>query len=461
MKQSFWSKKIPSLLGLIIIALGIGVTTLLVNQGGLFSIKASPTQIPKNVRLSNITESSFTVSYQTEDSVSGVVNYGQTTDFGKSSLDDRDQASGNVTNYKLHNLTIRNLSPNTKYYFSIISGKDTYLNSNSPFEITTGGTINDNPPAQNPISGRVLLPSGGAPKESIAYLTSNNSQVTSTLVKSDGSFLLPLNSLRTTNLSSYLQLENSDVLKMLILGDGLTSNIALSVQQISPVPTISLSSNYDFTVTNSPIASSSASQTFPSFESNTKNQGEPSISTPKKDQGFTDQQPQFKGTSAPNQEVQVIIHSDEQIKTSVKSDSNGNWSYRPSAQLSPGTHTITILAKDASGILRTISESFVVYASGNQIPGDKGSPTPTQNPIPTTIPTATSSPSPTQALASPTLEPTSTPTLIEENITTITPTPTEPLPPTGNPLIITAGILGIMLFTVGSALFLSTRRSLI
>ena len=42
MKRSFWDKRIPTFLGVILIAIGIGVTTFLVRQGGLFSINASP-----------------------------------------------------------------------------------------------------------------------------------------------------------------------------------------------------------------------------------------------------------------------------------------------------------------------------------------------------------------------------------------------------------------------------------
>jgi hypothetical protein len=492
MKQHFWNKRIPTVLGIILIAIGIGITTFLVKQGGLFSINASPSTQPKNIRISNVDDNGFSVSYETSDVAFGVINYGDSPSLGKSGLDDRDQESGNVTNHNLHNITVRNLSPETKYYFSILSGKDTYLNNGVPFEITTGSKISDNPLDQEPISGKVILPNGSAPKESILYLTTEGSQVISALIKSDGTYILPLNSLRTSDFSSYFEFSPSSVLKLLIAGDGLASNVIIPLEQIQPVPTVTLSSDYDFTDTQVKISSSSANlQDFPSFSSSiktTENNENPQILTPQKDQNLSDPKPQFKGTAKPDTTVEITIHSDEKIQTTVKTDANGNWNYRPSKDLSPGNHTITIIARDANGVLRTISQSFVVYASGSQIAGEKGSPTPT--PVPTSkttlTPTITSTLIPTQIpnttiTIAPTVSPTidnsdtnSTPipssTLtptIDNSDTNSTPipsstlTPTIPLPPTGNPTIISFGIVGLMFAIFGGLLFLLSRRSVL
>lgn len=466
MKENFWNKKIPSLLGIILIIIGIGATTILVKQEGLFSIKANPSQEPKDVRISNITDNSFTVSYWTIDDTTGVLNYGNSQSFGQSGLDDRDQESGNVINHKIHNITVRNLNPTTKYYFAIISGKDTYTNNSIPFEVTTGSPINTNPLQQDPMTGKIILPTGNTPKEAILLLTTENAQIISTLVKKDGTYILPLNSLRNNDLSSYFKLGEDQIIKLLVFGDNLTSNVILSANQIRPVPTITLSSNFDFTSSKTPVASSSATtQSFPSFSSSTLDNiasSEPKIITPLKDQGFSDQQPQFKGTTSPNETVEIIIHSDEQIKTQVQADSKGNWTYRPDAKLSEGQHTITIVTKNAAGVLKTITQSFVVYASGSQIEGAVVSPIPTQ--ILTLTPTIEPS-----LTITPSLEPSQIQTLTETPTQTQTPTITStiiltspssaPLPPTGNPTIITAGIIGLLITLIGGLLFLLSRGS--
>lgn len=467
MRNSFWNKRIPTLLGLILIVVGLGITTYLVRQGGLFSIRAGPGHEPKNVRISNITDTSFTASYSTEDAVTGVLNYGDSTALGQSSLDDRDQNSGKITTRKLHNITVRNLDPEKTYYFSIISSQDTYLNNSNPFEVNTAIVIEDAPLEQNPMSGKLILPSGKSPSEAIVYLTTEDSQIISTLTRDDGTFLLPLNSLRTSDLSSYFKLEEGKILKLLAIGEGLTSNVTLFSQQIEPVPTITLSSNYDFTLNSLPKATNSASlEGFPSFNSNQASKESsnksPQILTPQNDQGFTDQQPEFKGTAPANETVQITINSEEEIKAVVKADANGNWKYRPTSELSAGNHTITITTKDASGNTKTINQSFIVYASGNQIAGANGSPTPTKSPTPTptikNTPTSTTAPKPTsEATIEPTQNPTSTPNITAAEFT---PTPTTPLPPTGNATIITAGVIGLLIALIGGLLLLVSRGTI-
>jgi hypothetical protein len=463
MKKNFWDRRIPTLFGILLITIGVGITTFLVNQGVLFKSNANLTNQPQNVRITNITDSSFTVSYETESKVIGSLNYGDNQNLGKPALDDRDQQTANLTSYNIHNITVRNLTPQRKYFFSIISGQETYINSNQPFEVATGSKLSESPPNQNPISGKILLSDGTSPKEAIVYVTADNSQVISTLVKSDGSYILPLNSLRTNGLSGYYNFPPDGTVKMLVFGDSLTSNVLISLSQTHPIPTVMLSKDYDFRESQSPVTTISGTlESFPSF---TSTSSAVQILTPKNNQALTDQQPLFKGTSAPNESVKIIIHSDQAIQTTVKADQNGNWNYRPPSNLSPGTHTVTIQANDASGILKTITQSFVVYASGQQInPPPSGTPTPT----PTVTPTPTRIPSPTMSLVATVISsPTATaiPTIsVVPSITTIQTkggliiSPTQkPLPPTGNPSIMTAGIVGAVISLVGGLLFLLTR----
>jgi hypothetical protein len=471
MRKKFWDKKIPTLLGLLIISIGLVVTTFLANQTSLFGINANPSKEPQNVRITNITDTSFSVSYITNDSVTGSIAYGLNTNVNQTALDDKDQQSGNVINHKIHNITLTKLSPKTTYYFNITSGDKSYGNNNVPFQITTGPTLSQNPSDQNPITGKVILSDGSFPQEGILYVTTDNSQVISATVKSDGTYMLPLNSLRNSDLSSYYNFNQNTMLKLLVFGDSLTSNVTLSINQINPVPTITLSSDYNFISNNEPIASASANiQSFPVFtstSSGSKNEA-PQILTPQQDQSFTDQQPQFKGIALPNESVQIIIHSDEQIQTNVKANAGGDWTYRPSAPLSAGEHTITILTKGANGILKSITESFVVYAQGQQVnPGvPSGTPIPTKKI--TVTPKLTLTPIPTVKL---TLTPTPTATVIAALTQTPTPTLTPTLiasptavrtslPPTGNPSIFTAGIIGILITLIGGLLFLLTRGSL-
>src|SRR3990167_10877615 len=103
MKQSFWNRKIPSLLAFLVIIVGILFTTFLVKGGNLFQISAGPGSEPKNIQTTNISDTSFTISYTTDESVIGTINYGTDANaLDKFVLDDRDQLSQDVNKYQSH-----------------------------------------------------------------------------------------------------------------------------------------------------------------------------------------------------------------------------------------------------------------------------------------------------------------------------------------------------------------------
>lgn len=458
MKKSFWDKRIPTLFGLFIITMSIGITTFLVNKETLLQIKATPTQQPQNVRITNVTDNSFSVSYITANKISGSLNYGKDKTLGQSALDEKDQQIKKTTDKQIHSITVNNLIPLTKYYFTITSGQDTYLNNNQPFEIITAQTILAPATNNDKIKGKIILPNGLPPNEGIIYITTDNSAVVSQTLKPDGTYEIPLSLIMTGDLSSYYNFNSNSVIKILVYGDTLTSSVFFSKNQENSIPTITLSKDYDFRTNETLQASISANQlNFPTFTSTSSaaQKKSPQILTPKKDQGFTDQQPLFKGTALPGEDVRIIIHSDENIQTEVSTNQSGAWSFRPSSLLSPGNHTITIITRDASGILKSITQSFVVHASGTQV-SQSATPSGTLTPTPT---------------IKPTLTPTLTPTILSS--LTITPIPTETLnptpystysgkilPPTGNPSIITIGIAGIIISLIGSLLFLLARKGI-
>jgi hypothetical protein len=484
MKKGFWNKKIPTLLGLFLIVIGIGITSYFVQQGIFFITKAGPTDNPQEVRITNLSDSSATISFTTNGEAIGSINIGETKDALKKVLDDKDQASGKVDPRKIHNFTARNLKASTRYYFSITSGEDTYLNNDAYYELKTGTEINNDPSSQEPITGKILTSEGKAPSEAIIYATINNAQLISTVVKNDGTYILPLNSLRTSDLSSYFVFNENQRIKMTITGNGSTSNILLSIKQINPVPLITLSKNYDFTVGLEPEASASASleklPSFPATQVSESKANSPSIVTPKKDQGFQDQQPEFKGKALPNETVSIVIHSAENIKTEVIADKYGNWSYRPEQELSPGEHTISITTRDIQGILRTITQSFTVYASGSMFV-NPASPTPTGiiTSTPTIIPSSTTST--TKGTTTTTTVPSTTITIAPASTTTTTlitetPTPTQIIlqttttiltrpssaPPQspGSSSLLNLGFIGITTIILGIVLLLLSRGSI-
>ncbi|MCL4353810.1 Ig-like domain-containing protein [Patescibacteria group bacterium] len=463
MRLSIWQKRIPSILGILMIVVGIGITSYLVKSGVFFITKASPDNTPRQVRITNLSDSSFSVSYSTTQRVTGVISFGVSRDNLKYTvLDDRDQQGGNVGLYNLHHITLKDLKPSTTYYFSITSGKDTFLNNNAPFQVATGPSLSSVPPSQNPITGRLVTPNGQSPQEALIYVTTNGAQTLSALADKNGNYVLPINAIRSDNLDSYVSVSPGTIFNMLALDGGSeTSNAPFYISQANPVPLVILSKNYDFTSGISPSASSSASANthFPSFPvSISGSQIKVGITVPKKNEAFTDQKPAFSGTASPSAKVKIVIHSTP-IETQVVADANGNWTFRPNQDLAPGNHTISITTRDKSGILRTITQQFTVYAAGTQIQGSA-----IISPTPTSILTPTPTPAPTPIV--PTASPTAvlTPTLAPTAIVIMTPTPSpavitkaSKLPVTGSNQAILIGVSGIVTTVAGAVLFLLSR----
>ena len=444
MKKTIWEMRIPTLLGMAIIVVGIVATSFLAKKGVTFLGFASPSQTPENIRITNISDTSLTVSYTTADKVLGSVNFGTTETLGNTTIDDTDE-NGKIFPRTVHVSTLKNLAPSTMYFFSIISGDTTFLQNGKSFSMATAPRITTQPSNGVQVSGKIVFPND-TNTEGLVYVTAVGTQTLSTTVKPDGSYTISL-LLRSQDLSSYISLSENSLLKMLIAGPSVTSTVTLFANQTHPVPTIILSKDYDFTLGTTPIATPSANVNFPSLlaapasPSAIKN---PQIVTPKKNEGFTDPQPVFKGIASPSAQILIEIHSDEQIKTTITADSNGLWTFRPKTPLTPGEHIINIITRDQFGILKTITQSFTVYAQGTQV----GQPaTPSATLIPTVTPNPSVTPIPTLV---PTRPPVGVPTL---------PPGAKKLPSPGNSFT-SLGLGAITTTITGFLLFLLSRGAL-
>lgn len=440
MKRTIWEKRLPTLLGVLLIMVGIGVTSLLVKTGVVFIGRASLSEVPENIRITNISDSSFTVSYTTEAKVLGTIAFGKDENLGNIAIDDRDQTT-NIGAYQVHHITVKGLSASTKYFFAINSGQNNFINNNLPFDATTTSSNRVGSSSPQKVTGKVIAPDATIPSEAIVYLISENAKTSSSLLKENGTYSL---------------LAEDAILQIIVVSPSQQSNVAVFAKQANPVPLIILSKNYDFTTSLSPIATGSATASpaaqvnFPALSASPTSSKEPQILTPKKDEGFSDDQPLFKGSASPNSTVKITINSEESMQDEVVADSSGSWSYRPKQTLSPGQHTITITTKDKFGILKTITQSFTVYAQGTQV---------NQSATPSATPTLALTPSPTSTpSASPT--PTITPTPM------LTPTPTQPPSQTkgaveapGNETWIKGGLAAFATMAVGIFLFFLTRGS--
>src|SRR3989344_7707037 len=102
-------KKIPTLIGVVFLVAGVVAGVFLVQQREIFRLGASGENSPKDVRVSNITDSSFNVSWTTDRDTIGFVEWGETTDLGQLARAEDSKLK------RIHSLTIRQLTPSTNY----------------------------------------------------------------------------------------------------------------------------------------------------------------------------------------------------------------------------------------------------------------------------------------------------------------------------------------------------------
>lgn len=452
-RNSILNKHLPAYLGFFVMLMALGITIFLSSNTYVFISKAAVGSDPKNLQISNISDTSFTISYTTDTPATGSISYGSDPSTPSVALDDRDQQASGSADYQVHFITIKNLTPATKYYFTINSGSQKIENGSNPFEIATAPSLQNQPTGQPTLSGTVALSDGSIPTEGIVYVSTANSPPLATLINPDGSYQMQLNQMLYTNASASASLTPNSVLTVQAVTDTQQSTAKVLVSQASQIPKMVLSQNYDFTLGSTqttPGPSETAAATgFPALATPAP-VSSPEITTPTDQQAFNDQQPLFQGRALANTEVDILIQSQQEISVKLQSDNTGSWEFRPPIKLAPGKHTITIKSVDASGILQTLSRSFTVYASGSQFIEPSVSPI-APSPSPTASPTG--APTPTSVPTSaPTQTPTPTTVVTPAQSPTTFPIKTQ-IPKTGSSAVVTGTIAGLSILSIGALLF--------
>lgn len=416
--QSVLRKHIPTVLGLVILAAGLIGGIFLVNSSNTNSFlpRASPQTTPKSPKITNITDTSFTVSWLTDSSTPGYVRSGTSpSTLTITTTDDRDQATGSIGKFTTHHITVRSLTPQTKYYFKIGTGtQELYDNNGSPYAVTTATPISTQ---ARTLYGEVVLPPSTPASGALVYVSSDAMSPMSTLVQPSGSWVISLSQARTTDLSSPATLDPTTVLHFLVVSasDSSTSLIDVPLSQSQPVPQIVLGQNFDYTqsATPTPIASSSANQNPSTATASAQQQSKFSaveLAAPTQsaittltinypatnNEIVTTLQPQFMGTAPPSTHITLQLSGASRQSTIVIADKNGQFTWTPTTNLAQGTYTLA-----ASALIQqkttTVTRQFVIDTTqAGAIPsitasesGTIASPSPT--PMATLLPVGTSS----------------------------------------------------------------------
>lgn len=345
-----------------------------------FLPRASPQTTPKNLKVTNVSDTSFSISFVTDSPTVGYIKYGSNSNALNTTVnDDRDQSSGSTGLYRTHHITVRSLKPSSPYYFKIGTGsRELYDDNGSPYTVSTVSPITSQ---AKTIYGEVTTASGGAATGALIYINGDDLAPLSTFVQSSGSFVVSLSQARTKSLQGIALLKSDTVLSLLVVSplDATTTLVSTTMANAQPIPQVWLGiQNQDFTKTTQvspePLASVTPQIAPPQIQSKfTSSLLSPPteiqinsklhILYPTTDGDLvTLAAPQIKGTAPPQTRVTLKLTGKSTQSSTVSSDSSGTWVWTPTTKLTNGEQVLTATAM-LEGVKESITRSFRVDLS--------------------------------------------------------------------------------------------------
>lgn len=378
-KAGLMNKRIPTLLGILILIGGLIAGVVLVNMRQGLESKAGPTESPKNVKLSNRGATTFSVSWSTDIPLTGLIKYSEdpakiTTPAG----DARDQISGTSKGYTNHTVNVTGLGANKTYYFLIVSGSGSYDNNGKPFQVrTTTQTI---APPEDVIFGKVIGASGEGINEAIVFVEAEGGETLSTITRADGTWRLNLANARDKQ-GAVLAYDPQKALLSIFIQAG-TAGTATAITDTSkdkPVPDITIGKNQSFieggslaaslTATESGGTSAGAGFQLVAAQLSMSEQLEATatvkiLNPAVNGEIIATDLPEFRGKGPAGTTLKLTVDAPAEITQVVTVDIDSNWSWTPPQRLAQGGHTFSVQYTDAGNQLQTMTRTFTVLASG-------------------------------------------------------------------------------------------------
>lgn len=431
----FKEKKIPSILGLIILIGGVFVGVVLNNNGTNVVSKASGDCVPKNQQITNITDNSVSISFITESECLSNLSV-------NNQIIENNAVVNDTKKSKIHYFDVSNLEDNKEYKYTIISDGKNY--NESLYQFKTAQKPESPIPSSNLAWGRVFTPDLKAASKVIVFINISGASPLSALVTSSGNWNISLvNSFDESLTNRFTPDKNTAEEIIVVDNEKNTTQISSNTSQNNPTPDIILGKNQFLP---SPVNFDAESNvgSLPSIDPIPKTK-ELDILNPKDKESLSTKKPDFFGTGPANSKIKIKVESPVAYTGEVNTKDDGSWNWSPPKNLTPGEHTITATVIE-DGIEKVISRKFTVLAADSPLSYSASPSATTPTPTPTIIPTAI-----------PTVKPTSIPTAVPTStVYTTKPSTSSGVPVTGN--LIPTILLSLISFLFISFSFLSLRK---
>lgn len=196
-----------------------------------FRSGASPELKPQEVRVTDLTNTSVTISWVTPDvETEGYIIFGTGSDLDRFTRDLRDIQAGSLNKYTTHYVVLENLTPQTTYYFELVSGSTKFSDvDGNPFSFLTLSTDDVGWASPHPVMGTIL---NGQNASAIVYLNLENdgilSNVLSALTNTDGSWEIDLSRARTEDGKASFTYTNDTKMTIVAMGGSLGGGSVLA-----------------------------------------------------------------------------------------------------------------------------------------------------------------------------------------------------------------------------------------
>ena len=221
--------QIPTIFAIFILIATLIAILVVKNQIQTLTSSASSTFAPRNLRITNIKDTSFAVSWITDTPTISFVEYttaqGQTTGTETSNLS------------QTHFVQIQNLNPNSSYSFRINSGGQFFDNNGEKWLTQTQNSQGSE--LGKIASGQVVTSNNLPAKNALVYIDIPGNITFASQVTTSGNWLIALP-----------RLADSTILQITVETANQTSKALVELSAANPVPTITLGASYDFTKDN-------------------------------------------------------------------------------------------------------------------------------------------------------------------------------------------------------------------
>ena len=337
--------------------------------------RAAPLVIPKQLMVSNITNSSAAVAIELPEPATVAIRF---TNNGTEQLafDLRDTRS--QQSRRIHSISLNNLQPSTKYSFEVlINGKTLHT-----YDLTTfsnNDVFGNQPPLFGKVVQKNLKPYGDVLVQ-LRFPDINKTQTYTAITNASGSWIIAVPIVKSDK-GELKQLAPDDMVELRFTDGQKTTLLLATVGQTAPLRTVILGQQYNLNTDDSVLGE--YTQTATKLQKNLQ------ILFPQEGAGVPSRFIRARGIAQPNTAITIAISPVTGTTATVRSDETGAWSYQNALPLRAGDYTLTAssLVEQSSTLVH-----FTVTKEGEQVLGEatgSATITPSISPDITTVPSVT------------------------------------------------------------------------